>query len=140
MYPPLLPQLSHAGVDEGVARARLLPRLEQLLVAVIGVGGWKGAGRGDGDRSFIRAVNAPTNQPKDMQDEAKSDSPPPGDLLADGVPHHLVEIWHAVPREVVKLAPEELAHEGDGRLRVLALELGVDLCWDRDCGQMWMGQ
>ena len=32
--PSLLAELRHAGVDEGVPRARLLPRLEQLLVAV----------------------------------------------------------------------------------------------------------
>lgn len=36
--PALLSELCHAGVDEGVPGARLLPRLEQLLVAVGGVG------------------------------------------------------------------------------------------------------
>lgn len=53
--------------------------------------------------------------------------PPPRDLLADGVAHHLVEVGDAVPRQVVELAPQELPEEGDGRLRVLALELGVHL-------------
>ena len=32
-----------------------------------------------------------------------------------------------MPRQVVKLAPEELPHERDGRLGVLPLQLGVHL-------------
>ena len=31
VHPPLLPQLRHDGVDPGVARAALLPRLDALL-------------------------------------------------------------------------------------------------------------
>eukprot|EP00964_Phaeocystis_antarctica_P034066 scaffold19370_cov56-Phaeocystis_antarctica.AAC.4 len=50
----------------------------------------------------------------------------PWDLLADGVALHTVEVRRAVAAHVVELAPEQLAVQRDGRLRVLA-RLGVDL-------------
>lgn len=46
-------------------------------------------------------------------------------LFADGVAEHFVEVGDGVAVQVVELAPEELADEGDGWLGVL-LGLGVD--------------
>ena len=56
----------------------------------------------------------------------------PRDLLADGVAFHTVEVGRAVAAHVVELAPEQLAVQRDGRLRVLA-GLSVDL-WRRGAG------
>ena len=57
----------------------------------------------------------------------------PGDLLADGVAFHAVEVGRAVAAHVVELAPEQLTVQRDRRLRVLA-RLGVDL-WRHGAGE-----
>ena len=76
---------------------------------------------------IVMMTTSPTRQAGRQAGSEHRDAPPPGDLLADGVAHHLVEVGHAVPGQVVELAPEQLAQKGDGRLGVLALELRVHL-------------
>ena len=102
------------------------------------VAAWAGASEGHFGRTLVAQLRHACVDPW----VARAPFPPrakqrrvalPRDLLADGVAFHAVEVGRAVAAYVVELAPEQLAVQRDGRLRVLA-SLGVDL-WGRGAGE-----